>query len=359
MVTLKRSKGINFFLRTLNSLGLMISLGGVLSFAAQERQDLEPPLPRVTTQQESSTPESASVPTEQSPTADYVIGPEDMLKIDVFEIPELSNLAVRVANDGTIRVPLLGHVEAAGLTPKELGTTLQSLWGRNYLQDPQVSVLVTEFHAKPVSIVGAVEKPGLYYLTGPRTLIEMLSMAGGLAKRSSAPAGRTVYVTRGGGLEGLLPTDGMRLVAADKVEIDLRKLFYSNDNALNISIRPLDIISVSKADVVYVTGRGVERPGGFVLEDRDNVTVLQALALAQGLSVNAKKHDAQIIRTQADGSRTEIPVDLDKVLKGKSADPVLMANDILIVPDSAQKAGLKRGVEAAIGTISGLLIYRR
>lgn len=148
------------------------------------------------------------------------------------------------------------------------------------------------------------------------------------------------------------------MVGLDKVEVDLRKLLYSNENALNIEIKPLDIISVSKADVVYVTGRGVQKPGGYVLEDRENVTVFQAVAMAEGLSANALKRDARIIRRGPDGARIEIRVDLNKVLKGSSPDLVLEANDILFVPDSAQKAALKRGAEAAIGTVSGILIYR-
>jgi polysaccharide export outer membrane protein len=326
--------------------------------SAQYRQE-----PRTTSQPQDLSPtetssEVHSFARETTLPTDYVIGPEDVVEIDVFNVPELGK-TVRVANDGTISLPLIGRVKAAGFTPTELSKELEAEWGENYLQDPQVTVFVREFHAQPVSIVGAVEKPGLYQLVGPRTLIEMLSMAGGLAKRSSAPAGRTVYVTRKGGFANLQPAEGMNLVAPDKVEIDLRRLLYSHEDALNIEIKPLDIVAVSKADIVYVTGRGVQRPGGFVLEDRDNVTVFQALAMAEGLSANAAKHDARIIRQKVDGSRLEIPVDLDKVLKGKAPDPVLAANDILFVPDSLQKAGLKRALESTVQTISGVLIFRR
>ena len=297
------------------------------------------------------------LPAEQGTSPDYVIGPEDVLDIDVFNVPELSK-TVRVANDGTISLALLGHVQAAGLSTKQLREGLEWQYGRSYLEKPQVSVFVKEFHAQPVSVIGAVERPGLYQLTGPRTLIEILSMAGGLAKRSSAVAGRTLYVTRKGGFSDFEPADGMRLVAPDKLEINIQKLLYSHEDALNIPIQPLDIISVSKADIVYVVGE-VRRPGGFVLEDRESLTVLQALAMAEGLTGTASRGSARIIRRSQDGSRVEIPVNLSKVLKGKSQDIELAANDILFVPTSSGKAAAKRGAEAAIGTISGLLIYRR
>jgi polysaccharide export outer membrane protein len=187
-------------------------------------------------------------------------------------------------------------------------------------------------------------------------LIEVLAMAGGVAKRSSGPAGRTVVITRKGGFVDLQPAEGMNLLALDKLEINLRKLLYSQEAALNIEIQPLDTVSVSQADIVYVVG-GVRRPGGFVLEDREKVTVLQALAMAEGLTGTAAKNSARIIRTAADGSRIEIPIKVGKVLKGKEQDVELAANDILFIPDSTGKVALKRGLEAAIGTISGVLIY--
>ncbi len=299
---------------------------------------------------------SLEVSSTPAASPDYIIGPEDVLDIDVFNLSEL-NKTVRVANDGKISLLLIGRVQAAGLTSEQIRQELESKYSQTYVQNPKISVFVKEYHAYPISVMGAVERPGLYQLTGPRTLIGMLSMAGGLAKRSSAPAGRTVLVTRKGGFGELPAVEGMGMIAPDKVEINLQRLLFSRDDALNIQIQPQDIISVSKADVVYVTGRGVQRPGGYVLEDRENVTVMRALAMAEGLSANAAKRYARIIRQQPDGARAEIALDLDKVYKGKSADPPLVANDILFVPDSSQKVALKRALDATIATISGVLIF--
>jgi len=286
----------------------------------------------------------------------YVLGPEDVIKIDVLDVPELSNATVRIANDGKISLPLIGRVQAAGLTAEQLRKELADKWGENYLQDPQVTVFIEQFKALPVSVIGAVEKPGLYPLTGRRTLIEMLSMAGGFGKKSTSPAGRTVLITRRSGFEGLQPVEGMHMRGPHQVEIDLTRLLYTKDEALNIEMKPRDIVSVSKAEVVYVAG-AVKRPGGFVLEDRPPMTVFQAVAMAQGLTGTAAKGSARIMRTNQDGSKTEIPINLGKILKGKAEDITLAANDILYVPSSKKKIAGERATDSAVSTFSGWLIW--
>jgi len=288
----------------------------------------------------------------------YVLGPEDVVNIDVFDLPELSKTTFRIANDGTISLPLIGRVRAAGLTAEQLRQELADKWGENYLQDPQVTVFVKEFKAKPVSVIGAVEKPGLYPLTGQRTLIEMLSMAGGFGKRNTSAAGRTVLVTRKGGFKDLQPAEGMHVRGPDQIEIDLNRLLYTKDEALNIEMKPRDIVSVSKAEVVYVSG-AVKRPGGFVLEDRPSMTVLQAIAMAEGFTPTAAKRSARILRTNQDGSKTEVRINVGKIIKGKAPDTTLAANDILYVPDSKQKIASQRATDTAIATFTGWLIWRQ
>lgn len=287
--------------------------------------------------------------------ADYVIGPEDVITIDVLNVPELKQ-TVRVENDGTIPVRLLGHVKAAGLTTAELRNDLEKQWGETYLEDPKVSVFMREFHARPISVIGAVAKPGLYQLTGPRTLIEVISMAGGLGTRGANQPGRFLNVTRKGGFDDLQLSEGMEQTAPDQIEIDLRQLMQSRDPALNIKMKPFDIVSVTKAGIIYVIG-AVWKSGGFLMEDRERVTVLQALSMAGGTSAFAKKSAARIVRQGESGSRQEIKVDLGKVIKGTGEDIEMAANDILIVPDSKGRYWGQRGIDLAISTATAAMIY--
>ncbi len=285
----------------------------------------------------------------------YVLGPEDILSIDVFNVPELKQM-VRVENDGMISVKLLGRVKAAGLTSRELKQQLEREWGKKYLEDPQVTLFVTEYHAQPVSVIGAVQAPGLYQLPGPRSLLEVLSMAGGLGRRAQGTPGKYVYVTRKSGFGTLAPVPGMHQLSPNQVEIELKPLLYSREPGLNIPLKPNDIVSVSKADIIYVVG-DVNRAGGFTLDDRDSVSVLQALALAQGLGPYPAKKAARIIHRADDGQLTETRIDVGKIMDGKEPDPEMAANDVLYVPDSHSKYVSRRAAETVAATLSGLLVF--
>ena len=287
---------------------------------------------------------------------DYVIGPEDVLTIEVLELNELQQ-TVRVENDGTILVKLLGRVKAAGLTTGQLRDELQKSWGKKYLQDPQVSIFIRQFHARPVSVVGAVSKPGLYQLPAKRTLLEVLAMAGGLAQRTDSAAGRTLYITRKNGFGNLPPAKGMTLVSPDRVKIDIPSLMQGQDNALNIPIKPYDIISVDRAGVVYVVGN-VKRAGGFTLADKTEISVLQALALAEGLAPNAKKHAAQIIHRTPGGGISQKRIDLGKIMDGKAPDVEMAVNDVLFVPNNKARSAGTEVAQTVISTVSGLIIFR-
>ncbi len=306
---------------------------------------------------EDNQPSQSALPTDVT-NPDYLIGPEDVLTLEVFNLPEMKQ-TVRVENDGTISVRLLGPVRAEGLTSLQLKHELETDWGKQYLQDPQVSIFVKKFKARPVSLVGSVEKPGLYQLPGPRNIIQVLAMAGGLVRSTTAGpgAGRYLYITRKAGFDNLEPMDGVDLVAPDKLRVDIKKLLYSNQEGPSIQVKPMDLITVPRAGVVYIVGDGVMHPQQVILEDHESMTVLEALAVAQGLAPNAGKSHAKIIRRTSGGHTTESPLNLDKIFKGKSPDPRLAANDMLFVPGSGGKAIAKGGISAAIATLSGYLIF--
>jgi polysaccharide export outer membrane protein len=308
---------------------------------------------------------------QSSPVDDYRIGAEDLLEISVFEAPEL-NRTVRVAASGEISLALLGTVQAAGLTPRELEVVLQELLRRTYMKDPHVGVFIREIESHPVSVFGAVKNPGVFQIRGAKTLVGVLSMAGGIAD----DAGDSVIVMRRAGLpeaadpppakpvatgtpENNSSKDVTDATTGKTVEIDLKNLLQSGDPHYNVLIYPGDVVKVTRAGVVYVVGE-VRRPGGFVLKTNENVSVLQALALAEGLTRTSAKSRAQIIRTdEATGARSEIPINLGQILSGKAADPLLRPKDIVFVPNSAGRTALYRGAEAAIGIGSSLIIYRR
>jgi polysaccharide biosynthesis/export protein len=312
---------------------------------------------------------------------EYRIGPEDVLSINVFEAQEL-NREVRVSANGEISLPLLSSVRAAGLTPRELELVLQELLHRTYMKDPHVSVFVREMQSHPVSVMGAVRRPGVFQVRGSKTLLEMLSLAEGLAD----DAGETVLIMRGAALSREPDSSTEHLALADQhssgpqeagevlavsrslndrpavpesavEQVNLKDLLESADPRNNPLVHPGDIVKVTRAGVVYVIGE-VRKPGGFALKSNGNISVVQALALSEGLTHTAAKGNARIIRTDPQsGERKETPIDLGKILTGKAPDPMLEAKDIVFVPNSAAKSTLGRGAEVAAQTLTGLLIF--
>ena len=276
---------------------------------------------------------------------EYRIGREDLIEITVFEASEL-NRTLRVSANGEITLPLVGTVRAEGLAPRTLESVLEELLRRTYLKDPHVGVFVREMQSHPVSVFGAVRKPGVYQLRGEKTVIEVLALAEGLAD----DAGDTVLVERGAG------PDSAPL--GETVQVSLKSLLTSADSGANVRVRPGDIVKVTRAGIVYVVGE-VRKPGGFLLRTNENISVLQALALAEGLTRTSAKNQARIIRTNPEtGARMELPIRLGDILTGRAQDALLLPRDIVFVPNSAAKSALLRGLEAGLSTVTGLAIYR-
>jgi polysaccharide biosynthesis/export protein len=306
---------------------------------------------------------------------DYRIGPEDLIEISVFEAPDL-NRTVRVSADGKISLPMLGPVSAQGLTPRELELVLQELLRRTIMKDPHVAVSVQEMQSHPVSVFGAVKKPGVFQIRGAKSVVEILSMAQGLAD----DAGDTVIVVRHAGLAEQENSSSDRsepipateregrpreaIPQADEasspqtLNIDLKNLLESGDPRYDVLVYPGDIVKVTRAGVVYVVGE-VRKPGGFMLKTNEDISVLQALALAEGLTHTSAKSRVKVIHTdEATGKRSEVPINLDKILAGKAADPLLHPRDIVFVPNSASKSALYQGAQSALATATGVIIYR-
>src|SRR6267154_1375776 len=313
---------------------------------------------------------------------EYTIGTDDVLEVNVFEAQEL-NREVRVSASGEISLPLLGGVRAAGLTPRELEKSLEQLLRQKYMKDPHIGVFVREMQSHPVSVMGAVRKPGTFQIRGSKTLLEILSLAEGLAE----DAGEEVIILRGAGpnnspgsfsekangvtasSQAIGPQEterpGATDAGADKisgssqnvVQVNLKDLLDSTDPTHNPAVYPGDIVKVSRAGIVYVVG-AVRRPGGFAMKTNERISVLQAIALSEGLTRTASKNGARIIRTnEQNGARTGIPINLGKILSGTSPDPMLGPRDIVFVPDSAAKSTFSRGVDAAAQTLVGLMIF--
>lgn len=294
----------------------------------------------------------------------YFINPDDVLLIQVFDVAEISR-DYRVSATGTIILPLLpDQVRAAGLTPDQLAHVIAEKYrAAGILNNPQVIVTVKESRAYSVAITGAVKKPQVYAVFGPTTLLDVLSRAEGL----SDDAGNSAVITRGDFAAQALEQKGECLDPAKQAAcsptftIDIKKLLDTGDPNLNADVFPGDRVTVRRAGIIYVVG-AVNRPGGFPLkDDREDMTVLKAVALAEDLKPTAIRRKAIIIRRNSEqpGQREEIDVDLARLLAGKAPDPLMSANDILFVPDSTSKKAVMRGVEAAIQITTGLIIWRR
>ncbi len=292
---------------------------------------------------------------------DYVIGGGDLVRIDVFDVPELSR-DVRVGSSGYISLPLLPvRVRAVGLTAFQLEEKLAELLQANGLvSHPQVTVFLREQRSQPITVIGAVNRPMVYQAIRATSLLEVLTEAGGVAN----DAGSTVIVTRAGNPAAADPAEAADnkedpAVAPMNITINLNDLLDSGDSKYNIPLLGGDFVSVPRAGVVYVVG-AVDRPGGFVLaNDREQMTTLKILALAGGLKGTAKPHQAVILRKNGDnGQRQELSVDLAKVLERKTEDVRLLPSDILFVPDSSGKKALRKTGEIAIALASGVALFR-
>ena len=286
--------------------------------------------------------------------SNYVLGPEDTISVRVFAADDIPDRPMQISNDGFVSVPMVGRVHAAGLTIDQLQQQLTADYSK-FFKNPQVTVQVTDSRSQPVSVAGNVGLPGVVQLKGNRNLMEVIGQAGGLR----ADAGDSVLITRSLS-EGPIPVSGAFTDPTGKysvAHINVRNVMNGKNPGDNIQIKPHDVITVPRARMIYVLGN-VNRPGGYVMQDNEEVSMTQALALAGGWNTTASLSGTRILRIAGGQDREQIPADIKKVMNNKEHDPMLQPDDILYVPNSFGKLMSMRGVDSAIGLGTGIAIYR-
>jgi polysaccharide biosynthesis/export protein len=254
----------------------------------------------------------------QEQTGDYRIGPKDLLEIRVFEIPEL-NLERRVSNSGSIDLPLLGELPVSGLTPSEVNSRVEARLTAKYVNRANVSVVVKEYANSPVSIVGAIQKPGPLNISGNWYLLQAISAAGGLTQQ----AGRKIYVLR-------RAANGL----SDRLEIKVEDLFRGASSTWNIPIFPSDVVNIPARTLVRIFCLGeVKSPGALEIDSDDRISLLSVIAKAGGLTDRAS-NSIRIKRKGPDGKDFETVVNFRRIVSGKDPDPVLFPDDVVIIKES-------------------------
>ena len=283
-----------------------------------------------------------------APSLDYQIGPEDLIEITLFNIPEVYGMerlnltprltTVRVSQKGQISLPLIGQLNVSGLTVLALEQNLRSAYDK-YIHNPQVGVLVKEFRQR-VSIIGAVQKPGVFELTGPKMVIDLLAMAGGITDK----AGSQVHIYRSG-------AKGRETHVIDLAVLANSTGLINEDNAamINMPVQAGDMINIPEAGMFFVDG-AVRKPGSYPLGRRYSLS--QALATAGGVDIELYSNVISILRRHRAGEVETIVVDLSDVTSGAVADPQLQPDDVIIVPTSAGKFFVKRFIGTLVGGLS-------
>jgi polysaccharide biosynthesis/export protein len=289
------------------------------------------------------------------PPSSYLLGPNDQISLVVDQLQEdFTDKTFRIDQNGELSIPLIGRIHAAGLTQAELEDEVKNRFGA-ILKEPDIVINVTEYSSQPVSVLGAVNMPGIRQLQGGKTLFEVLSLAGGLR----SDAGTTVKITRD--LKwGAIPVPGATVSSNGQYSVavvHVKEVMQASGE--NIMIRPGDTVFVSKADVVYAVG-SVTTPGGFPIGENETLSALQVVALAQGMVRTAAPDRAKILRiVPGTGNRSEIPINLKLLMAGKAPDMALLPDDILFIPSSGVKTAGYRTMEAIVNAATGMAIYGR
>lgn len=245
---------------------------------------------------------------------EYKIGSKDLLEIKVYELPEL-NQTVRVAEDGTVSLAVIGKVQASGLTAQELEKKLAAILDEKYTKNAHVTVIIRE-HQK-IAVIGAVGRPGLYEMAGQTSLLQILSEAGGLTPQ----AGKEIHIMR-------QTESGEK----ERLVINVDQLMRQSNDA-NILLQPKDeiIVPFDQQLTVYVYGE-VRNPGAIQFMESKKITLLQAVAQAGGLTEWANAVQVLVKRKDAKtGKDLNYWYNLKKIINGSKPDVYLQDGDVVVV----------------------------
>jgi polysaccharide export outer membrane protein len=274
-----------------------------------------------------------------APTETLLIGPGDLLHIQVVDTPELDQHP-RVTDAGEVPLAGVGSVKVSGLTPSAAATVIQDrLVAARYMNHPQVLVSIDQYATQNISILGEVKAPGAYPIGTPRSILDVLALAGGLG----VAADRNILIERHGD-------------AAHPIHYT-----FSNDAgravADQVLVNPGDTVVVPRAGIVYVLG-DVNHPGGYAMANNESkLTMLEALALAGGLTKTAKQGHARLIRKAADGTFTDRELSVGDLQTGKLPDIAMLPGDVLYVPFSYGRNLAVTGAGSVAGAATSAAVY--
>ncbi len=277
-----------------------------------------------------------------SSNADYRLGAGDLIEIRVFGVAQLDQ-TLRISAAGTIKLPIVDQVMAAGLSAAELEQRIAEKLDKEVVKDPQVSVFVKEYRSQPVTVLGAVKNPGQFQITLQLRLVDILSLAGGLQPNAGDMAMIQRPSVNGNGTEDEI------------LKVDLRELLEKGDLRLNMAMRGGDVIHIREREdkFVYIVGE-LNKPGAFAVPPKRDMRVTEVFAMAGGASNTAKASQSSLIRYDDQGRREELKVNFDDILKGKAEDFFVRGEDIIFVPGSRIKTfgnTLLAGLPGSVATL--------
>lgn len=299
--------------------GMLIVVPAGLAHSQQKESTPVPPEPVTAL---GSAPSSVLVASRD----DYLVGPSDVIEVTVRDAPELSG-SFTITAAGTFEMPFLGNISCGGKTPEQIRDIIvEGLRNGEYLKKPMVLVKVTQYNSHSYFIQGAVRSPGIYQIRGRASLVKLIIAAGGLAESH----GSTAFIIR-----ETRPASGEDNNQYDLIKANISGLLSGNFDQ-NLAIEPGDVVNIPPMNVFYVAGE-VTAPGSFPL--KEGTTVRQAISLARGTTFRAAGSRAVIFRDDLkSGKRIELKLNLPAVMSGKAEDLSILANDVIIVPNSRFKS---------------------